>query len=155
MQHQDLMNLARSRWGKRLQSVMFERGHGVAVVWDDGPPMYDDSMSEEEWDDLYYGKPQTVYLIDTGEVMPETLPCMGCHHECPTGIAEEPDPCWDGFLPGVRFACCGHGTTNGYVLMDDGLRLTFEPDDRHKVADMTKRLARLDDLATSQSTSSA
>ena len=36
----------------------------------------------------------------------------------------EPDACW-GYLPGVIFACCGHGIRQGYVLFENGINLRF------------------------------
>lgn len=38
------------------------------------------------------------------------------------------DPCL-GTLPGVSFACCGHGRTEGYIMFDNGriMRGLFEP----------------------------
>lgn len=44
--------------------------------------------------------------------------CIGCSARQPT--SEAPDPCL-GMLPGVRFACCGHGSARQcYVAYEDG-----------------------------------
>lgn len=33
-----------------------------------------------------------------------------------------PDACFGGMLPGVKFACCGHGSENGgYIVFDNGV----------------------------------
>lgn len=37
----------------------------------------------------------------------------------------ESDPCL-GSLPGVLFACCGHGEEPGYMLFSNGVRLKFK-----------------------------
>ena len=34
----------------------------------------------------------------------------------------DPDPCL-GMLPGVNFACCGHGTDNGYIAFENGVTI--------------------------------
>lgn len=36
------------------------------------------------------------------------------------------DPCIAN-LPGVLFACCGHGNTDGYIKFEDGRCLRFQP----------------------------
>ncbi len=48
--------------------------------------------------------------------------CTRCHHSYDR--TEESDPCF-GNLPGVLFACCGHGTEPGYMLFANGVRLKF------------------------------
>ncbi|MEK6881734.1 MAG: hypothetical protein AABY22_19100 [Nanoarchaeota archaeon] len=32
------------------------------------------------------------------------------------------DPCL-GKLPGVKFACCGHGLTNGYIVFENDIKV--------------------------------
>lgn len=34
------------------------------------------------------------------------------------------DPCM-GILPGVKFACCGHGTKGGYIFFENGVTVRF------------------------------
>lgn len=36
-----------------------------------------------------------------------------------------PDPCF-GKLPGVMFACCGHGKREGYIYFENGVTLRFD-----------------------------
>lgn len=41
--------------------------------------------------------------------------------------SDEPDPCLS-WLPGVRYACCGHGLSGegeAYILFDNGVRVTL------------------------------
>lgn len=38
------------------------------------------------------------------------------------GAKDQPDPCL-GCLPGVAFACCGHGYTNGYIAFENGVTI--------------------------------
>ena len=35
------------------------------------------------------------------------------------------DPCI-GVLPGVLYACCGHGTRDGYIFFENGVTVRFE-----------------------------
>lgn len=58
-------------------------------------------------------------------------PCKKCGK---TFKLNDPDPCW-GILPGVEFACCGHGVqSEAYVHFSTGIRLNdftvTELDDR-------------------------
>lgn len=50
-------------------------------------------------------------------------PCGGCGEDVVPGA---PDPCL-GYLPGVKFACCGHGKHEGYIAFSNGttIRGTF------------------------------
>jgi len=44
--------------------------------------------------------------------------CAHCDQSC---FYDEPDPCLD-YLPGVEFACCGHGDhKSAYIKFTDGL----------------------------------
>lgn len=36
------------------------------------------------------------------------------------------DPCL-GTLPGVDYACCGHGKVPGYILFSNGVSVRFDP----------------------------
>ena len=50
--------------------------------------------------------------------------CEGC--KLKRGVEGGPDPCW-GYLPGVSFACCGHGGDSdcyGYILFSNGVRIS-------------------------------
>lgn len=49
--------------------------------------------------------------------------CAACHQR-PT--VEGHDPCIPS-LPGVLFACCGHGNESGYIKFEDGRCLRFTP----------------------------
>jgi len=48
-------------------------------------------------------------------------PCASCGV-----VADEdaPDPCL-GSLPGVTYACCGHGVRRGYIRFENGTTLRF------------------------------
>lgn len=39
-------------------------------------------------------------------------------------VPDQPDPCF-GMLPGVDFACCGHGDGEGYVIFANGTHIRF------------------------------
>lgn len=47
--------------------------------------------------------------------------CRLCKLNLPS---EGPDPCL-GMLPGVTFACCGHGKNGGYILFENGRLIRF------------------------------
>ena len=49
--------------------------------------------------------------------------CGTCGH---TRSREEPDKCM-GYLPGVLYACCGHGVDRPYVMVEG--RTTFRGDE--------------------------
>lgn len=40
---------------------------------------------------------------------------------------DEPDPCL-GKLPGVIFACCGHGEGDGYITFANNVTIRFDLD---------------------------
>lgn len=48
-------------------------------------------------------------------------PCPVCHMKRPRS---GDDPCIEN-LPGVNFACCGHGTEDGYISFIDGRVIRF------------------------------
>ncbi|MCB1711529.1 MAG: hypothetical protein KDH96_03330 [Candidatus Riesia sp.] len=70
----------------------------------------------------YYENNKWVYA-DTGEEVPEvpTRKCPRCNL-CPT--KEGHDACL-GKLPGVSYACCGHGVKRGYMMFSDGKIVRF------------------------------
>jgi len=37
----------------------------------------------------------------------------------------KPDACW-GKLPGVKYACCGHGEREGYITFENDITIRFE-----------------------------
>lgn len=49
--------------------------------------------------------------------------CKNCHM---MRTPEGHDPCIAN-LPGVLYACCGHGITNGYIKFEDGRCFNFKP----------------------------
>ena len=60
----------------------------------------------------YYDTDAKVWrYADTDEVANEDRPCVRCGR-MPT--SEGHDACL-GTLPGVKYACCGHGVRKGYV----------------------------------------
>lgn len=67
-----------------------------------------------------YGEDDWRYA-DTLAQVPERAshPCRLCgENQCANGH----DPCISE-LPGVKFACCGHGVSQGYVMFENGLVL--------------------------------
>lgn len=60
---------------------------------------------------------------DTERRYPKRPPrqCITCDK---TIYDDEPDPCLS-FLPGVKFACCGHGDGEGYISFVNGVRVGF------------------------------
>lgn len=48
--------------------------------------------------------------------------CKACKLVIP---ARGPDPCI-GLLPGVKFACCGHGVGRGYIYFTNGTIIRFD-----------------------------
>ncbi len=61
-------------------------------------------------------------LLDSsdGAHVKPTLTCTGCGLERMLGA---PDPCI-GYLPGVRYACCGHGRGDSYIYFENGVTIT-------------------------------
>lgn len=47
--------------------------------------------------------------------------CGKCGRQVVSG---QPDPCL-GWLPGVDYACCGHGGSTGYVRFSNGVTIRF------------------------------
>jgi len=82
-----------------------------------------------EWIEQEDGS-EKLFYVDTGEACWETplRPCPKCH-ETPisttNGIMSGDDPCI-AKLPGVDYACCGHGVENGYIKFKDGRIFRFE-----------------------------
>ena len=88
-------------------------------------------LVEETYAVYYYGRPvkwdadQGKYrYVDTGEFSWEVphRPCPKCN-EVPT--EEGHDPCIAN-LPGVKFACCGHGVEQGYITFEDNRTIRFK-----------------------------
>ncbi len=74
-------------------------GHPVSLVDDDW--QYEDGTSATHADSI--------------------KPCKKCRKRNGGYNNEDPDPCL-GRLPGVKFACCGHGNReDAYILFDNGL----------------------------------
>ena len=62
----------------------------------------------------FYASDDKPLPLDGGE----ERPCTHCGLECVDG---EPDPCF-GKLPGVKYACCGHGFANdAYIYFESGV----------------------------------
>lgn len=56
--------------------------------------------------------------VTTAEMLAAKWPCPACGAPGPDPETGH-DPCIKN-LPGVEFACCGHGRQDGYVMFDDG-----------------------------------
>ena len=74
-------------------------------------------------------------FCDTNELVnsdSQPKPCPGCgleftqSHIDKLGKKGWIDPCL-GVLPGVNFACCGHGVGNGYISFENGRIIRFQP----------------------------
>lgn len=79
--------------------------------------------------ELVYDQQTSMFFVNaTGEVLDKevykTLVCPKCDKN-PT--PEGHDPCIAN-LPGVDFACCGHGVKDGYVKFNNGIILKGEFD---------------------------
>lgn len=88
-----------------------------------------------------------IITSDKFEDIRDELVMQGCYHLredqsliCPKCqiVAEgagHPDPCL-GSLPGVKFACCGHGKDYGYIVFENGTvvisKTGFEVETWHK-----------------------
>lgn len=66
----------------------------------------------------YYKRGRYFYYEDDNKrvYFDNPRPCKECGMEIP---ASGHDPCIAN-LPGVRYACCGHGKERGYVAFKDG-----------------------------------
>jgi hypothetical protein len=60
------------------------------------------------------------YYVDTGEILhPHAKPTRPCP-KCGLRPTEEGHDGCLGTLPGVRWACCGHGVEGAYLVWNDG-----------------------------------
>lgn len=88
-------------------------GHKIESV-----PMWDIRTREEgtEWVFADTKEPLFFWWSPPSEFNLQERVCPSCG-----GLPTEKghDPCIAD-LPGVAFACCGHGVTNGYVKFEDG-----------------------------------
>ena len=67
---------------------------------------------------IWNEKREKWYFEDTGKDVSYEVTCKKCNLPCDI---DGPDPCL-GLLPGVEFACCGHGNrANSYIKFDNGL----------------------------------
>ena len=62
------------------------------------------------------------FYDDNNKKVPEKRKCPKCN-EYPT--EDDHDPCIKN-LPGVKYACCGHGVEEGYVVFENGIVLRGE-----------------------------
>ena len=96
--------------------MQYYYGHACEWVEMEEPP--EDSLHTDE---LRY--------VDTGELCWESppRPCPKCGEApvCEEGKIDGHDPCIAN-LPGVDFACCGHGVEEGYIKFEDGRVFRFE-----------------------------
>lgn len=69
--------------------------------------------------DVREGIPVDANMNNNAELMRKSLRGRVCP-KCEKGPSDEGhDPCIVS-LPGVKFACCGHGVADGYVMFEDG-----------------------------------
>lgn len=76
------------------------------------------------------GEPvETYYNYDTDEPYAtwknNVPPCPKCKMAFIKDKSGLIDPCL-GKLPGVKFACCGHGVNDGYIMFDNGRIIRFD-----------------------------
>ncbi len=65
---------------------------------------------------------------DTGKLVSNVKrPCPRCGK---IAGKDDIDPCF-GKLPGVKFACCGHGIEDGYIAFENGISIYFKLVDVH------------------------
>lgn len=111
MEFHRALHLAEERWGEeRVGQMERERGHWVAYLWPEGVTPYQPDEGEWPWTEAHF--------VDTGEPYDETqpVPCDACQERC---YPDQPDACL-GWVPGVSYACCGHGQGTGYFAFADG-----------------------------------
>jgi hypothetical protein len=89
-------------------------------VLDDDDPNWPDHVFGHR---TYWDSEGRYLYCDNDEVVtfPTTRPCPKCG-AMPT--ADDHDPCIAA-LPGVEFACCGHGIAYGYIAFSDGRTIYF------------------------------
>lgn len=81
----------------------------------------------------YRDKEYNLRYIDTNNKIEEEFgrPCRKCGRYSYPGKEEngfwieDYDSCL-GQLPNVKHACCGHGISDGYILFENGIRLTLK-----------------------------
>ena len=83
-------------------------GHHVHIIKGDYTVNEDGSKVYRNW---RYSDGTLTKDVDT-----KTLACPQCGK---TETAEGHDPCIAN-LPGVKFACCGHGVEEAYIIFEDG-----------------------------------
>lgn len=79
---------------------------GHAIYWVDGKWRYRDTG-------------ESVAYANGGPCVPPERLCPECKRP---QTADGHDPCIAN-LPGVKFACCGHGVGKGYVSFNNGVRI--------------------------------
>ena len=72
----------------------------------------------------YVENPPSLKWYDNDiNVNTEVRPCKLCNKFNIKDGENEYDACLEK-LPGVKYACCGHGLTCGYILFENGIRIT-------------------------------
>jgi len=71
--------------------------------------------TNEDCRKYFAGEIETPWRYEDGEYAVEPRPCPKCGR-LPLKTGE--DACL-GHLPGVKFACCGHGKTTGYLVFEN------------------------------------
>ena len=72
---------------------------------------------------LYTDNGKDWFYVDTNELYKSETErdCVKCKMKAK---ASEPDPCL-GYLPGVKYACCGHGVEEGYIMFENDVIIRF------------------------------
>ena len=108
-----LMN--REQFDKACADLTEKHKRSVAVAESGGHLIYCYVGESKLWPWRY---------VDTNELYDNKnpRPCAECGRE---RQHDQPDPCL-GWLPGVKFACCGHGFEGfGYIVHEDGTRKIY------------------------------
>lgn len=91
---------------------------------------------------IIYKEDRWIYM-DTSEHVDSTdRVCIKCHLE-PT--VDGHDACIAN-LPGVEFACCGHGVEQGYIKTTSGVVREFAPDSETAIRRLAEELAKGADM---------
>lgn len=92
----------------------------VAKTWINGYRAYYDE-ERKRW--VQTGEKCRTSTYQEGEVRsfyrPEDLPCPRCGE----GRLDGGEDACLGHLPGVKYACCGHGQEEGYITFENGVTI--------------------------------
>lgn len=73
-------------------------------------------LTDEDWNE---SNPTEYIIEEDSSLQWDGVKCQRCGRE---RLKTGEDPCL-GHLPGVKFACCGHGTQTGYITFENGVTI--------------------------------